>query len=314
MTNKNLQENRDLLEKIFNKFDRYRSGLATLSATIVDLSQYLNSLGNVNNMNFNYYTCSKLIDICENSYLEDLVTLANEEIDKIEYELRKSFNMPKNCCLELDFDVMIDKTAIKYVSYSKIYRLLNQDLTTFFYFCYYCGYKFSYGIYREWLKISEKFAPSNEYNYPSVTTVEIYEKLPKKYQTDQWWKELLEYMDEEEIGDEEPETPKAEPSKKGHCCSDMDMNIEQESTKLIKYEKHIRKYLLTYYHSKHRKYNQIHYCSYCGTKLPKSLEEEWKDILEKEFGSPQDIEVGSSQWQQLPEEFKTDEWWKKRGL
>ena len=204
---------------------------------------------------------------CAPDYARDRVLL---EIDKIEYELRDYFDVVKHCCKALDFDVIVDRTAVRCVSYSKTYELLNQisgsDYDSTMYYCIYCGHRFSWKIHKAWYKVTKKYGLFSGFGEDE------WKKLPKKYQTDQWWKELLEYMDEEEIGDEEPETPKAEPSKKGYCCFAMDSNIKY--TKLIKYEKHVRKYLLIYYHSKHRKYNQIHYCSYCGTKLPKSLEEE----------------------------------------
>ena len=56
----------------------------------------------------------------------------------------------------------------------------------------------------------------------------------------------------------------------------------------------------------------IDYCPWCGTKLPKSVREEWFDILEKEYGI--DHPRYDEQEKLIPEEFKTDEWWKKRGL
>ncbi len=56
----------------------------------------------------------------------------------------------------------------------------------------------------------------------------------------------------------------------------------------------------------------ITHCPWCGTKLPKSVREEWFDILEKEYGI--DHPRYDEQEKLIPEEFKTDEWWKKRGL
>ena len=52
------------------------------------------------------------------------------------------------------------------------------------------------------------------------------------------------------------------------------------------------------------------FCPYCGTKIPKMLSLEYLDELEiavgKDYCDITDDEV--------PEEFKTDEWWIKRGL
>ena len=52
------------------------------------------------------------------------------------------------------------------------------------------------------------------------------------------------------------------------------------------------------------------YCPYCGNKMDNSLTEEYCDALEEALGKDYcDITED-----EIPEEFKTDEWWKKRGL
>ncbi|HLC06641.1 MAG TPA: hypothetical protein VJJ26_00505 [Candidatus Babeliales bacterium] len=53
-------------------------------------------------------------------------------------------------------------------------------------------------------------------------------------------------------------------------------------------------------------------CPWCGKGLPQSLRDEWFDILEKEYQL--DDPWDKNQALLVPEEFKTDEWWKKRGL
>jgi hypothetical protein len=56
----------------------------------------------------------------------------------------------------------------------------------------------------------------------------------------------------------------------------------------------------------------IYYCPFGEFKLPKNLRDEWFEILEKEY----DLDDLRSTEQSIliPEEFKSDEWWKKRGL
>lgn len=56
----------------------------------------------------------------------------------------------------------------------------------------------------------------------------------------------------------------------------------------------------------------VKFCPYCGTKLPDDLVEKWMDILEQEYNI--DDPYDPKQKKLIPEEFKTDEWWKKRGL
>jgi hypothetical protein len=56
----------------------------------------------------------------------------------------------------------------------------------------------------------------------------------------------------------------------------------------------------------------ILYCPWCGFKFPKSLREEYFDILENELKI--EITPDMEAKKEFPKEFLTDEWWKKRGL
>jgi len=55
----------------------------------------------------------------------------------------------------------------------------------------------------------------------------------------------------------------------------------------------------------------IIYCPWCNEKLPESLRNKWFDVLEKEYGL--DDPDSKEQEKLIPEEFKTDAWWKNRG-
>jgi hypothetical protein len=53
----------------------------------------------------------------------------------------------------------------------------------------------------------------------------------------------------------------------------------------------------------------IHYCPFCGSKFPEDLRDIWWEQLEDlGFGSPLE------QFDQLPEAYQTDAWWKQQGL
>lgn len=54
----------------------------------------------------------------------------------------------------------------------------------------------------------------------------------------------------------------------------------------------------------------IIYCPWCGKKLPKNLSDKWFKTLEKEYG----IENPFDDKRKIPLEFRSDKWWKKRGL
>ena len=55
----------------------------------------------------------------------------------------------------------------------------------------------------------------------------------------------------------------------------------------------------------------VKFCPFCCIKLPKDLTDEWCEILDDDYDiNPYD----EPQKKRMPAEFKTDEWWKKRGL
>jgi hypothetical protein len=56
----------------------------------------------------------------------------------------------------------------------------------------------------------------------------------------------------------------------------------------------------------------MQYCPFCGAKLHVDLfaNDEYYDALEEAVGK----EFCDIKEEEIPEEFKSDEWWKKRGL
>lgn len=56
----------------------------------------------------------------------------------------------------------------------------------------------------------------------------------------------------------------------------------------------------------------LYYCPWCGKKLPSSLRDTYYDILEKEY-TLDNYDINDNP-EKIPQEFKSDEWWKKRGL
>lgn len=89
------------------------------------------------------------------------------------------------------------------------------------------------------------------------------------------------------------------------------MKIFLEDPKVpLKYYPITREYGLILNHSS--AIQLIFYCPWCGTKLPKDLREEFFNILEKEYGIEPEFDIQNDP--NIPEEFKSDEWWKKLGL
>ena len=97
-----------------------------------------------------------------------------------------------------------------------------------------------------------------------------------------------------------------------HCCSNMARYIQN---KAIDYEPIDRTYGIIYDQDPLKqapsRIAMLKYCPWCASNLPKRLIDEWFDILENEYK----IEVpDSTTFTNVPEEFKSDAWWKKRGL
>jgi hypothetical protein len=95
-----------------------------------------------------------------------------------------------------------------------------------------------------------------------------------------------------------------------HCCNIMEEYATHKNASL-EYSPETRAYDLLLHDNSPGTRQPILYCPWCGTKLPKDLGEEWAEMVEKELGlkSVWDIE-----WNEIPDKYKTDEWWKKRGL
>lgn len=105
-----------------------------------------------------------------------------------------------------------------------------------------------------------------------------------------------------------------------HCCEEMEYFANQkyfDEHDCLKYKRNTRCYRLVAHGKDKGVYYVIKFCPWCGKKLPKELGAVWDDILEKEYGfKPDDFFNEKDEWDDsiVPEEFKTDEWWKKRGL
>ena len=95
-----------------------------------------------------------------------------------------------------------------------------------------------------------------------------------------------------------------------YCCDVMQSHIELGE--FIYYPKH--RCVCCFFRRRRRRegYGQrmLDFCPFCGTKLPYNLYNKYAEELEKAVGK----EYCDITEDEIPEEFKTDEWWKKRGL
>jgi hypothetical protein len=97
---------------------------------------------------------------------------------------------------------------------------------------------------------------------------------------------------------------------KDFCCNRMFTAITEDKT--VDYAMIDRTYGLLYGEFAGQPcISSLHYCPWCGEKLKGRLIDEWYEILENEYcieGPDMD------NFTNVPPEFRTDEWWKKRGL
>jgi len=109
-----------------------------------------------------------------------------------------------------------------------------------------------------------------------------------------------------------------------HCCKNMEYFLNEKKV-LIFYNPIFREYFIglrSYKDGKHA----IYYCPWCGKQFSPSLIDTYITILSDKYDISFDVPTGKyfdissnefdfpRETESTPEEFKTDEWWKKRNL
>jgi hypothetical protein len=86
------------------------------------------------------------------------------------------------------------------------------------------------------------------------------------------------------------------------------MEFVIKNSRSITYSPNVRHYLIDMGDGFHREFLC---CPWCSEILPRSLDDEWFNILKGEYQLKDPIFDDADK---VPAEFSTDEWWKKRGL
>lgn len=95
-----------------------------------------------------------------------------------------------------------------------------------------------------------------------------------------------------------------------YCCTFMQNSINDPRIPLG-YSPIMREYYINMNNAQYM-IQEIFYCPWCGNKLPGSLRDEYFNILAREYHIEPDLDIKNND--RIPLEFKSDEWWKKRGL
>lgn len=93
------------------------------------------------------------------------------------------------------------------------------------------------------------------------------------------------------------------------CCTVMEYYVSEN--KEIEFDAKLRSISLRLSDDMHGTNQPLHYCPWCGTKLPKDFDGIWSKILKEEYNLSDPLFDDADK---VPTEFRTDEWWKKRGL
>ena len=95
------------------------------------------------------------------------------------------------------------------------------------------------------------------------------------------------------------------------CCDSLETSVERKEIVYIPIRGSFWFYFKHDYEDSYGLYH-LGYCPWCGQKLPddRLKGDVYYDLLERIVGK----EYCDIMEDEIPEEFKTDEWWKKRGL
>ena len=95
-----------------------------------------------------------------------------------------------------------------------------------------------------------------------------------------------------------------------HCCQMMAFFTEDKRIG-IRYNPKTRSYYIDLIDGPAKQ--NISYCPFCSKKLPTCLREKYYVILNKKYNI-EDLYDREKLEKLIPEEFKSDAWWKKRNL
>ncbi len=221
---------------------------------------------------------------------------------KIE-EKRPTFTL-FHCCKKIDKSMHTPKSIYVYFAYKREYGFLVNKFTgsILIDYCIHCGTKMPDSLSDKWFFILRaKYKISNQ----DIDN----EKIPSEFLTDEWWKKRnipnkLSYLSKYER-----DNKRRRKRRDGCFCFNGKELNKYRQTDLI-YNTRFREYGVKAVR-KRGPYTPMNFCLSCGRQLEPSLRDLWAKLLQKEHGIANPFITPIAQ---LPKSFRTDEWWKRRGL
>lgn len=96
-----------------------------------------------------------------------------------------------------------------------------------------------------------------------------------------------------------------------YCCDYLQEKITEKDAP-VRYSHKFREFYLHSIKDDSISFT-IDFCPWCGSHFPKNLRDDFFETLNQEYNIATNI-FRFNKEKSIPPEFKTDEWWKKRGL
>ena len=212
---------------------------------------------------------------------------------------RYSFKSPQ-CCNILTKGLSSPHSIYTYSPNHRKYGLVTKF--TVMDYCIHCGTKMPDSLSDKWFFILRaKYKISNQ----DIDN----EKIPSEFLTDEWWKKRnipnkLSYLSKYER-----DNKRRRKRRDGcFCLNAKELNKYCQSNLI--YNTRFREYGVKAVR-KRGPYTPMNFCLWCGRQLEPSLRDLWAKLLQKEHGIANPFATPIAK---LPKSFRTDEWWKRRGL
>jgi len=222
-----------------------------------------------------------------------------------------------NCCFDMHNCLLDRCKLIEYDMKTREYgfSMPNSSTVMLIDHCIFCGKKLAESLRDDWFNVL-----SVEYSLDDPLGRQR-SKVPAEFWTDVWWKKrhfdndicLYEFRSHVEHEEEDARLvaicKKIEEESRNykgpHCCLTMDAGIDGDN-RILFYTPYLREYQI-----QSEGFLVLDYCPFCGKREPQSLRKKWLEILSADYGLVDPLGKDKSK---VPQDFLTDEWWKKREL